>query len=119
MSRYVLEAERGLFWSQEVLVIRTNKKPVGAQGRVLIYVLAHRPTNNHLVKMLPSDLTFGAWVWWLASVTDMVVFHLEPEFKSQPLSGEQLRVDACSCALPGLSLPGAVGIVELLWLLWS
>lgn len=43
--------------------------------------------------MLPSDLSFGAWVWQLASVTDMVVFHLEPEFKSQPLSSEQLRVD--------------------------
>lgn len=57
-------------------------------GKGLDVYFASQTHHNHLVRMLPSDLSFRACVWRFASVTDMVVFHLEPEFKSQPLSGE-------------------------------
>lgn len=79
----------GLPWSQEVLIVRMGRRPVRRQGGILVQILAH---TLHLKKMLSRGMSFRAWVWLLAPITDMLVFHLEPEFKSQLLFWEQLTM---------------------------
>lgn len=52
--------------------------------------LAHK--LPHLKKMLSRGVSFRAPVLLSAPITDMVVFHLEPEFNSQLLFWEQLTM---------------------------